>query len=75
MMNGRYKEHWIEMKKRSKNILNRVAVAEGSRGFQPPDKRKKRTIRRVATIEPADHLVNEASRNKVMRTLDRATKW
>jgi hypothetical protein len=32
--------------------FNRVAVAEGSRGFQPTDKNAQKQIRRVATIEP-----------------------
>jgi hypothetical protein len=40
------------MKKRSKKNLNRVAVAEGSRGFEPTGNDAPKSIRRVATIEP-----------------------
>jgi hypothetical protein len=39
---------------RAATVFNRVAVAEGSRGFQPTDNRKQKVIRRVATIEPEE---------------------
>lgn len=40
------------MNTRASHLLNRIAVAECSRGFQPTDQRNLNVIRRVATIQP-----------------------